>query len=164
MTCIHITRSHRFPIEVLYIYFLFVPVCKSGDSFRGLLVVIDPGYWSPYHNRCEISSSLSYFDLHTLPTNVANDSSDGISWPVVPFLSIVSVEVCLCRLNNFFTHRRDGYQRCSNWDFDLLVSDFIQSKGGVEFYHHRVVRERKGAGRTLPDVKNQSSSSGFPGC
>ena len=139
-------------------------MCNSGDWSRDVLVVIDPGYWSPWHNGCEISSSLPYLDLHTLPINVANDSSDGISRPVVPFLSIVLVGVFLCRVNNFFTHRRDGYERRSNWNFDLLVSDFIQSKGGVEFYHHRVVREREGAGRALPDVENQSSSSCFPGC
>lgn len=143
MICIHITRSHRLPIEVLYMSFGFVLVCKSGDWFRGLLVVIDPRYWSPCHNSCEISFLLPYFDLHTFTIDSANDSSDGISLPVMPFLSFVLVGVFICRSNDFFTHRRDGYQRRSNWDFDLLVSDFIQSKGGVKFYHHRIVRERE---------------------
>lgn len=99
-----------------------MPVCLSGNWFRDLLVVIDIGYWSP---------SLPYFDRHALPINVANDGSDGISWPVMPFLSIVLVGVFLCRVNNFFTYRREGYQRRSNWYFKLLVLDFIEPREGL---------------------------------
>ena len=131
MICIHITRSPRFPIEILYTFFLFVLVCKSGNWFRGLLVATDTGYWPPCHNGCEISSSLPYLDLHTFPINVANDSVNGVSRPVMPLLSLVFVGVTLCRSNDLFTHRLDGYQRRSNWYFKLLVLDFIEPREGL---------------------------------